>query len=70
MAVTPATTASAAPSTRTTVTPIGAPLATLSDPAATAEDVFGYSVAVSGKTSVVSALGPNSFAGAAYIYEA
>ena len=44
------------------------PTATLSDPAATADDLFGE-VAVSGKTVVVGAYGANSSAGAAYIYK-
>jgi hypothetical protein len=43
------------------------PTATLSDPAATADDLFGE-VAVSGKTAAVGAYGANSDAGAAYIY--
>jgi hypothetical protein len=46
------------------------PTATLNDPAATSDDHFGYSVAVSGKTAVVGAPGTNSFAGTAYIYQA
>jgi FG-GAP repeat len=41
---------------------------TLDDPGATADDEFGYSVAVSGKTIVVGAPGTDSFAGAAYVY--
>jgi hypothetical protein len=45
------------------------PTATLSDPAATADDLFGE-VAVSGKTAVVGAYGANSDAGVAYIYKA
>jgi len=46
------------------------PTATLNDPAATSDDHFGYSVAVSGKTAVVGAPGTNSFAGTAYISQA
>ena len=46
------------------------PTTALSDPAATAGDDFGSSVAVSGKTGVVGASGTNSAAGAAYIYKA
>ena len=44
------------------------PTITLADPAATANDSFGYSVAVSGETVVVGAIGTKSNAGAAYIY--
>ena len=44
------------------------PTATLDDPAGTADDEFGYSVAVSGKTIVVGSPGANSFAGAAYVF--
>jgi FG-GAP repeat len=44
------------------------PAATLKDPAATADDSFGDSVAVSGTTAVVGAFGTKSSAGAAYIY--
>jgi hypothetical protein len=43
------------------------PIITLSDPAATSDDVFGDSVAVSGKTAVVGVFGAKSDAGAAYI---
>jgi hypothetical protein len=42
------------------------PTASLADPAATADDYFGFSVAVSGTTVVVGAPGTNS--GTAYIY--
>ena len=44
------------------------PTATLSDPGATADDEFGESAAVAGRTVVVGAEGTNSFAGTAYIY--
>jgi hypothetical protein len=44
------------------------PKATLHDPAASADDIFGDSVAVSGSTAVVGAAGTSSYAGAAYIY--
>ena len=44
------------------------PSNTLADPAATAHDRFGYSVAVSAGTVAVGAAGSNSRAGAAYIY--
>ena len=44
------------------------PTTTLTDPAATFEDNFGASVAVSGGNAVVGAYGTNTFAGAAYIY--
>ena len=46
------------------------PDATLSDPGANGDAYFGFSVAVSGKTAVVGALGTRSFTGAAYIYKA
>jgi hypothetical protein len=46
------------------------PTATLADPATTAGDRFGWSVAVSGQTAVIGAFGTSSFAGAAYIYKA
>ena len=46
------------------------PTTTLSDPAATADDEFGCSVGVLGKTAIVGAPGTNSYAGAAYIYKA
>ena len=42
---------------------------TLSDPAATAGDRFGYSVAGSGNTAVIGAYRTSSAAGAAYIYK-
>jgi FG-GAP repeat protein len=45
-----------------------APTATLADPAATSDDSFGTSVAVSGKTAVVGADGTNNGGGAAYFY--
>jgi FG-GAP repeat len=57
-------------STSVRSTPIGALLAKLRDPAATSGDYFGYSVAVLGKTAVVGAFGTDSYAGAAYIYQA
>ena len=44
------------------------PSATLSDPAATADDSFGYSVAVSGTTVVIGADGAKNGSGTAYIY--
>lgn len=44
------------------------PTLALTDPAATEDDLFGISVAVSGKTAVVGAYGTNGSAGAAYIY--
>jgi hypothetical protein len=44
------------------------PRATLADPATTSDDKFGSSVAVSGNTAVVGALGTNFNTGAAYIY--
>src|ERR1700722_3694744 len=64
----PVTSANAAVSTSVRSTPIGALLATLSDPGATGYSYFGVSLAVSGKTAIVGAYGPNSDAGAAYIY--
>jgi hypothetical protein len=42
--------------------------ATLSDPAGTANDNFGYAVAVSGTTAVIGTLKANSPNGAAYVY--
>lgn len=45
------------------------PTASLDDPEATAEDGFGQSVAVGGKTVVVGAYQANSASGAAYVYE-
>jgi hypothetical protein len=68
VALVPATSVSAAPSTSVRNTPLGSLLATLNDPAATAGDGFGFSVAVSGKTAVVGAYTSNNAAGAAYIY--
>ncbi len=53
---------------RTMTSSIGALIATLSDPAATANDFFGTSVAVSGTTAVVGAYDTNSAQGTAYIY--
>jgi hypothetical protein len=47
---------------------LGTVLASLADPAATASDHFGLSVAVSGKIAVVGSYGANTNAGAAYIY--
>jgi len=44
------------------------PTTTLEDPAATANDAFGWSVALSGNTLVVGASGTESFTGAAYVY--
>jgi FG-GAP repeat len=44
------------------------PSATLNDPAATAYDWFGSSVALSGSTAVIGAWGNTQFTGAAYIY--
>jgi hypothetical protein len=44
------------------------PTVRLSDPTAKLHDWFGYSVAVSGNTAVVSATAASSYAGAAYIY--
>ena len=44
------------------------PAATLADPAATSDDLFGASVAVSASTVVVGAYGANANAGAAYVY--
>jgi hypothetical protein len=44
------------------------PTATLADPAAGTNDAFGYSVASSGGTAVVGAVGTHSSAGAAYIF--
>jgi hypothetical protein len=44
------------------------PTTTLSDPGATSGDLFGFSVAISGKTAAVGAFDTNSGAGAAYIY--
>ena len=44
------------------------PTTTLSDPAATAGDEFGESVAVAGRTAVVGAIGTNASTGAAYVY--
>lgn len=44
------------------------PTVTLSDPAATAGDSFGASVAVSGKTVAVGASGTDLGHGVAYIY--
>jgi hypothetical protein len=46
------------------------PSVTLSDPAATANDLFGISEAVQGNTLVVGAPGTDTEAGAAYIYKA
>jgi hypothetical protein len=42
--------------------------AELTDPGGAANDYFGRSVAVSGSTVVVAAIGPNSFTGAAYVF--
>ncbi len=44
------------------------PTRTLQDPAATADDYFGVSVAVSGTTAIIGAEGTKSNQGAAYIY--
>jgi hypothetical protein len=44
------------------------PTAALSDPGATAADVFGTSVATSGRAVLIGAPGVNSYTGAAYIY--
>jgi hypothetical protein len=44
------------------------PTATLTDPAATSNDYFGWSVAVSGNTALVSSPYTDSNTGAAYIY--
>jgi hypothetical protein len=44
------------------------PTTTMSDPASTAGDMFGNSVAVSGTTAVVGAPGPSSSGGTAYVY--
>jgi hypothetical protein len=44
------------------------PTAKLSDPAATQNDLFGWSLAISGTTVVVGAYGTTSDTGAAYIY--
>jgi hypothetical protein len=48
------------------------PTVALSDPGATSEDLFGFSVAVSAsaKTAVITAPGTSSDEGAAYIYKA
>jgi hypothetical protein len=71
-AVLPAASGSAATSTSVRNTPLDALLAKLKDPAATAGDSFGYSVAVSGTTAVVGASDAftdrESNAGEAYIY--
>ena len=45
------------------------PSVTLLDPASTAGDNFGVSVAISGNTAIVGAEGTNSLAGTAYIYK-
>ena len=44
------------------------PTTTLHDPAAATFDYFGWSVAASGTTAVIGAIGTNAFAGAAYSY--
>jgi hypothetical protein len=68
VAVVPATSAHAASSPSVQHTPFGALLAKLHDPAATANDYFGLSVAEWGKTAVVGAFDTSSYAGAAYFY--
>jgi len=45
------------------------PSGTLKDPGATVHDLFGWSVAVSGTTSTIGAIGTNGDTGAAYVYE-
>jgi hypothetical protein len=45
------------------------PTVSLPDPVATANDTFGYSVAISGTTAVVGAYGSNSALGVAYVYQ-
>jgi hypothetical protein len=47
----------------------GAPIATLTDPTATAADYFGYSVAMSGGNVLVGAIGANRGTGAAYLFK-
>jgi len=47
---------------------VAIPLLTLSDPAATANDSFGNSVAVSGSNVLIGAIGVNGYKGAAYLY--
>jgi hypothetical protein len=66
--VLPVASASAAASTSVRSTPLGALLATLSDPAAASGDQFGNPVAVSGNIVVIGAPGTSGYAGAAYIY--
>jgi FG-GAP repeat len=51
-----------------TGTPLGALVATLTDPGAHSNDFFGMVAAVSGDTAVVGAPGTNSDVGMAYIY--
>jgi hypothetical protein len=68
VAVAQPTSASAARSATTPDT-LGALLATLADPATTAGDHFGFTVAVSGTTAVVGAPSSGASAGNAYIYE-
>jgi hypothetical protein len=48
--------------------PIGELLAALADPKAPRQDYFGASVAVSGTTAIVGAIGTHRLAGAAYIF--
>ncbi len=50
--------------------PVGALPATFSNPAKTAQDWFGDSVAVSGETVVVGAPGTNTFVGTTDVYKA
>ena len=68
VAVLPAAIAHAGPARAAKGTPTGGLLATLSNPDASAADLFGASVAVSGTIAAVGAGGADSGAGAAYIY--
>ena len=69
VAVVPASSASAAASATVRNTVRGTLLASLTDPAATSDDNFGFRSAVAANTVVVGAPGTSSAEGAAYIYE-
>jgi hypothetical protein len=68
VAVVPSTSAGAGQLGRAWDTQVGALLAKLHDPAATASDYFGLSVAISGTAAIVGASGTGGEAGAGYIY--
>ena len=71
VALVPSASANAASTTSAPSKTIGTLLASLSDPAATSGDTFGWRVAIAGTTAVVGAPegSPNAGGGAAYIYE-